>query len=250
MKTLDLTTVNTLEKGLTGIYKITIHNKSYVGSSVSIKHRLKHHLWSLNSLTHHNRTMQNLYNKYGKASIGYEILELCNEDELLERELFYIQSLNPYMNHILDPVTQRKDQVYKRRLSESGKNSFKQGRQIHNKKATHMYALDGTYLMSFDDATSAAKFLGYNSPTMICNVCRGAQYTAYDKRWSYDKVDKLNAYKKNYKETAVVQLTMQNEVVKEWDSITEAQIVLKISNIIRAIKYNRTAGGYKWKLKT
>ena len=247
MRIMDIKNVNELAQTLTGIYEIVINNKSYIGSSVSIKHRLKHHLWSLKNNKHHNRTMQNLFNKYGNDAVYYDIVEYCKKDDLIDRESYHIQMRKPYINHILNPVTCTKDSIYKQRLSDAGKKRFANGEIIHNKKATYMYDLDGKFIRNFSDATAAAKWCNSNSPTMICNVCRKIQYTAYGYRWSYEKFDMLDTYKKNYKETAVVQLTIAGDIIKKWSSITEAKNELKISNITRAIKYNRTAGGYKWK---
>lgn len=39
----------------------------------------------------------------------------------------------------------------------------------------------------------------------------------------------------------------EGNFIKEWNSITEASNNLSTSNIQRTIKYNRTAGGFKWK---
>jgi len=82
-----------------GIYYIKISEKDYVGSSNSIGHRLKHHLWAMSNCRHHNRTMQNCWNKHQTAS--FKVLEECHPDDLIEREKYYIDTLNPYINHIL-----------------------------------------------------------------------------------------------------------------------------------------------------
>lgn len=59
-----------------GIYRIVINNKSYVGSSLDIKKRLRQHRRELRRDIHDNNYLQNLYNKYGTAT--YEILEKCS----------------------------------------------------------------------------------------------------------------------------------------------------------------------------
>jgi group I intron endonuclease len=62
---------------MTGIYKITClaNNKCYIGQSVAIKRRWNDHQKALAGGTHYNTYLQNAYNKYGKGSFVYEILE-------------------------------------------------------------------------------------------------------------------------------------------------------------------------------
>ncbi|NDC95726.1 hypothetical protein EB118_10585 [bacterium] len=244
MKQLTIEIISLLEKGCTGIYKLSFNDKIYIGSSTSIKHRLKHHVWALKSNNHHNRTLQNLFNKYPDQGV-FEIVELCSEDILLEREKWYIDTLKPYINHILDPVKLTRDDLYRQRLSEAGKKSFANGRVIHNKKRTYMYDLEGNYLQEFPDASTAAKFVNLDSPTMICNCCRGTQYSANNYRWSYLKLEKLPQVTKKYFLRKVDQYK-GDTFVKTWDSISEAQSTLNINNIARAMKKGLTAGGYRW----
>ena len=73
---------------MTGIYKITClkNNKSYIGQSVSIKRRWATHKRELAAGVHYNEHLQRAYNKYGKDSFAYEILELCSKEKLNERE--------------------------------------------------------------------------------------------------------------------------------------------------------------------
>ena len=85
---------------MTGIYKITclINNKSYIGQSVSIKRRWTTHQRELARGIHYNQYLQNAYNKYGKDSFTYEILELCPKEKLNERERFYVKIFDSFEN--------------------------------------------------------------------------------------------------------------------------------------------------------
>ena len=107
-------------KNKCGIYKILINNKIYIGSSKNIKNRLNTHLKTLRNNTHHNHTMQNLYNKY-KDEIYFEIIEECLENVLLVREKYYIDLLKPYINHILDPINLNRDYITKERIKNKKK---------------------------------------------------------------------------------------------------------------------------------
>lgn len=83
-----------------GIYKITCmgNGKVYVGQSIRIKQRWKEHQSDLKNNKHYNHYLQNAYNKYGKNSFKYEILEQCPKTKLNEREEFYIKLLDSYKN--------------------------------------------------------------------------------------------------------------------------------------------------------
>lgn len=85
---------------MTGIYKITClaNNKSYIGQSVSIKRRWATHQRELVNGVHYNQYLQNAYNKYGKDSFTYEILELCPKEKLNEREQFYVKIFDSFEN--------------------------------------------------------------------------------------------------------------------------------------------------------
>jgi group I intron endonuclease len=243
-------TTETLKTALkcVGIYKIKINDKEYIGSSCNIGHRLKHHLWSLDNSKHHNRTMQNLYNKYGKNQIYFTIIEECSDDILIEREAYYINALNPYINHILDPQTLVRDSIYKQRISVAKKKAYTNGLKPHNLKAVHKYSLDkGEYLESFESLTAAAKSINAKSINSIKAVCNSKQTSAGGYAWSYNKVDLVFTRDRKYKLEPILQYTTDNIFIKKWKSITEASTELGISNINRAISKDLTAGGYRWK---
>jgi len=247
MKTLTTDSIK-IALNRVGIYKIKISDKEYIGSSCNIGSRLKHHLWSLQHLKHHNRTMQNLFNKYGINNIYFEIIEECSEEVLIEREAFYIETLNPYINHILDPQSLVRDDVYRKRISESRKKAYANGLKPHNLKAVHKYSLDkGEYLESFESLTAAAKSINAKSINSIKAVCNGKQTSAGGYIWSYNKVSLVFSKDKKYKLQPVLQYTIDDIFIKKWESIKQASKELGISNINRAISKNLTAGGYRWK---
>jgi group I intron endonuclease len=81
-----------MEKLLVGIYKITCVNngKVYVGSSSNIKSRWYRHINNL-KYNKSNPNLQNSYNKYGKDSLKFEILEECAVDDLIKRETYWAE---------------------------------------------------------------------------------------------------------------------------------------------------------------
>lgn len=84
-----------------GIYclKNTINDKYYIGSAKKLNYRLWNHKHKLIKGTHANNILQNFVNKYGIDTLYFEILEKVeNIDNLLEREQYYLDNLNPEFN--------------------------------------------------------------------------------------------------------------------------------------------------------
>lgn len=83
-----------------GIYKILCkeNNRCYVGKTVNFKDRKKDHFWHLKKDTHTNQHLQNSYNKYGFDSFSFEIIYVCEEEYLNEKEISYIKELNAHVS--------------------------------------------------------------------------------------------------------------------------------------------------------
>jgi len=75
-----------------GIYKIIniINNQYYVGSSTNISKRWKEHIRLLNLNKHHNDYLQHAWNKYGKDSFNFIIVENTNSDSIKITEQKYL----------------------------------------------------------------------------------------------------------------------------------------------------------------
>lgn len=94
---------------VSGIYKITnlANGKFYVGQSRDIFTRWKSHTMSVTEESNES-VIRMAFAKYGlKKQVSkegifdnfkFEILELCGEDNLLEREYYFISKLNPEYN--------------------------------------------------------------------------------------------------------------------------------------------------------
>lgn len=73
-----------------GIYKITFKNgKVYVGQTNSFPARWANHRKLLRDGTHTNAIMQNAWNKYGEASVSFDVVHLASGD-LTDLEQKYI----------------------------------------------------------------------------------------------------------------------------------------------------------------
>ena len=78
-----------------GIYKITnsINNKCYVGQSIDIERRWRDH--KKNYLSS-NYPLYLAFKKYGLDNFTFEILEECNECELDQKEIYWIDYYHGY----------------------------------------------------------------------------------------------------------------------------------------------------------
>jgi len=84
-----------------GIYKIrnTISDECYVGSAEYFKKRWWNHVHYLDRNEHHSPHLQRAWNKYGKNTFIFEVVEVVDNIKfLIEREQFWIGQLNPQYN--------------------------------------------------------------------------------------------------------------------------------------------------------
>ncbi len=84
-----------------GVYKILnkTNNKVYVGSSINITKRKYVHFNKLSNNKHKNIKLQNAYNKYGKNSFLFKIIEYVEDKNLLlVREQYWIEYFNSVEN--------------------------------------------------------------------------------------------------------------------------------------------------------
>lgn len=81
-----------------GIYKITCvpNGKIYIGSSVDVHHRWEQHRTHFKTGKHNNKYMLRAFEKYGKESFMWEIIEECSRNVLWEREQYYLDALQPF----------------------------------------------------------------------------------------------------------------------------------------------------------
>src|SRR4030043_1535776 len=82
---------NSMKILLCGIYQIRnlMHNTVYIGQSSDLNARRYKHFYDLQKGIHENSHLQRSFNKYGKDNFVFEIVILCEQNELD----FYEQNL-------------------------------------------------------------------------------------------------------------------------------------------------------------
>jgi group I intron endonuclease len=198
-----------------GIYKITnlINKKFYIGSSSNISRRWVNHKCNLNRKDHHNKHLQRAWDKYGKGSFSFEILEICNKDNLLEREQWYLDNLKPWVKDIGYNISKKAE-------------AFIDGYWL-GKKRFHM--------------------MGKNNPIYKNNInLSGEKNPFHGKR--HTEETKLKLSMKNGK--SIFQIDkLSMEILERYNSAAEAALKNGIchNNILDCCnKKYKSAGGYYW----
>lgn len=85
------------------VYKIqnVKNGKLYVGQTKNFKQRVSEHKYCLKNNIHSNPDLQQDYNMYGLAVFKFEILENCEEIDLLKLETKYIRLYGGIENNML-----------------------------------------------------------------------------------------------------------------------------------------------------
>jgi group I intron endonuclease len=195
-----------------GVYKIVnlVNGKIYIGKSLRLKYRWKQHLWKLKNKTHANKYLQFAFNKYTNINFWFEILEYCSKESVCEREMFHI---NKYQSD--DP--------------QFGYNKTKGGEGL---RATDEIKQKISNSLKGKPASESKR-----------ENCRKAQTGL---KRSKESIEKTRQKLKH----PISQYDLQNNFIKNWDSIREAANELGFSESVigRCVNGKRkTAYKFIWK---
>lgn len=167
-----------------GIYKFSniITNKSYIGSAKNLRKRFSQHLNLLKLGKHHSIHFQNSYNKYGKDNFKYEIIEFCDEKDLLSREQYYLNTLFYAQDYINKLNSKFLDLSYNINPIANSRLGSKQNKEsiekslMNNPNRVEVYKFDfsGNLIEEYISIGEAA-VKNNTSKTAISNCCKNEQ---------------------------------------------------------------------------
>ena len=197
-----------------GVYKITNlkNERFYIGASVDIKGRYSQHVGKSCSKYKDSLDFYRDIYELGKSNFELEILEVCDKDDLLEREQYWYDELNPTYNIVRPSVCNFTNAEVNRRALESCqseehrqkmkiKYSTDEYRELFRRvnsykmKRVRMLTLDSILVIEFISFQEGARWLsenteftGKNKASKIKAVCDGERQTAFGYKWEYCEV--------------------------------------------------------------
>lgn len=268
------------------IYKISnsINSKVYIGLTTNpIEHRFYQHKYLAGRGV--NRALYCAMRKYGIDNFYVEQIEECDNSILKQRERYWIAYYNSYMNGYNMTVGGDANDIYIDEeeiidLWENGYSVSNIARQVNHdrdcivrhlkvlglydkeeillrgkretslakNKTIYCYTLEGSLLGVYSNAEKVSEFFGY-SVRNIQRHCRDKKILK-NLIFSYKVLDSKGIFEYFFNSPGKVvgQYDLNNNLIKIYVSVAEAQRATKINNICYACSGRiKTAGGFKWK---
>jgi group I intron endonuclease len=166
------------------IYQIQnkINNKIYIGSTNNVRKRWNNHRSKLNNGKHENQYLQLAWQKYGQEAFEFTIVEEVNDNNRIEREIYYLNEKKSYERDIgynfdKNPTDKSgiNNSFYGKQHSEETKQKL---REIANKRSPELKKLMG------------AKNKGSNNKNTKLNmeIARQIRAEYASGEWTYEKL--------------------------------------------------------------
>ena len=107
-----------------GIYKIInqVNGKIYIGGTKNIQNRWRQHKSALRNGKHHNPHLQNAFNKYDISNFKFTIIEeVKSVENLVDREQYFLDTLEPEYNIIPKADHHEISEETKRKIGKANK---------------------------------------------------------------------------------------------------------------------------------
>lgn len=247
-----------LPEGVVGIYciKNKANNKVYIGQSIDIRTRWWCHRCELNRDNHHNRYLQNAWNKHGEDNFDFFVLEQCKLDEINDKEIFWIQKYNAT------------DVEFGYNLSTGGDCSnrgvtYTQEQKDKMSKAKNpeeviQIDFNGNLVKEWRSATHAQRTLGNIRARSILQNCRHITYQANGYIWfykeEYEQIENFDVEQYMLEHNRgfnipILQIDLYGRLIKEWDG-KEIRKRSDSNYIKRCCSHERNSyDGYIWMYK-
>lgn len=220
-----------------GIYKLTnkLNGKSYIGQAIDIRKRWREHKCaSLNpNNKDFNMVIHKAIRKYGIENFNLEIIEECEQSELNDKEIYWIDKYNTY------------HQGYN--ASIGGNNYDHLGTPIE------AYDMQGNFVKEYPSIKSAANDIGASYAALV-QVLYGRRKSCKNLQWKHKNSDiQIKEYKSRQGGSIpIVQMNDENNILQEFESSYEAARILSLdaSCITKCCKGKlKHHGGFVWKYK-
>lgn len=241
---------------MTGIYLIKnkITKKIYIGSAISINKRWNVHRCELRNNKHHSILLQRAWNLYYEEAFIFEILEICSKEKLVEREQYYLDTLNPEYN-----ICKIAESCTGRVLNESSRLKI----SIGNKGRKHS---EETKRRMSEYKKANPVIFTEEIRRKISDSKKGDKNPMFGKKFSEEHKSKISESNKNKFHTQeskhkiglansieISQFSLEGEFIRFWSSTMEVERNLdgfKGSGITRVCKGSRkTYKNFIWKYK-
>ena len=243
------------QEKICGIYCIEnlINGKKYIGSSKNIYRRWKQHIFNLNGNIHINDHLQSSWNKYGKDNFTFYIIEKCLQDELCDREKYYISKFNTTNNKHGYNMTSGGDGICN--LREECVDKISIGETLYS---VVQLSLEGEFIKVHRNCAKASIDVcgNYSMTENIRDCCNNkcGRKSAKGYMWLYEKDYDRNKKYKHQKDKSFKKVSQYDEsgkLIKIYDSGCDAEKETGISRkLISSVCHGckRVAGGYIWRL--
>lgn len=219
IKDIDMKSI-TQNLKISGIYCIiNIENsKKYIGSSKNIRQRLWSHRAELRHNKHENAHLQSAWNKYGEQLFDYYVMEQCGENELLEREQWYIDTVKPEYNMNLETQRPPCTNESRKKQSDTRKRLYAEGKLKPSFKHinTYVYDLDGNFIreyLSMKDAALGEFGINTGAVRSACYGIQNPSHRVHNRRFYLEKLDVLPIVerKPNSKPSVIIHIDSEEE---------------------------------------
>lgn len=223
---------------MTGIYKYQnlINNKIYIGKGIDIAQRRRDHRFDAER-KNDNCIFHKALRKYGEENFSFEIIEKCNQNELNEKEQYWIAYYHSYI----------KDPLCKGGYNMTPGGDGGQGELF--KKPVCQYDLMGNFIQEYESASEAARQLNVFKSNLTA-ACRGETSQCGGYQWKYkdeDKEIKIVAVKNG---KLVAQYDKEMNLIKIYLSAVEAakETGIGVGSIRNCCNgFTKSGGGYIWR---
>lgn len=215
-----------------GIYKITnkINGKYYIGQSKNVEKRMIYHKWDSKKKDKKDWPLYRDINEYGIDNFTIEVLEECSEEELNDKEFYYINkydATNPKKgyNFCSNPIS-FKDKRLREITSKRAKKTIKE----FNEKAWK----NKEYREKMSEQSRKLQIERLKNPEYLAEKTEQLKKATDKMKLRVGKFDKDGNLLEVYPGLRIAERA--NNLPND-----------SVGKVCRGVKYRKTAGGFVWK---